>query len=69
MSYYCATKNQELNNKGIPGLCSLDINVEKQAKNRGSIMSNAKQIPLTRRNPFKIPEHITLIQCSLIKIR
>lgn len=65
MPYHCDNENQQLIQNGNPGLCSLDINIEKLTKNRGSIMSNAKKNSLTRRKPFKIPEHITLIECNI----
>lgn len=66
MTYYCDIEDQELiKNKNLES-CSINANVINQLVNYDSIKSTEKEkkVPETKRKPFKIPDHIAMIECN-----
>lgn len=66
MTYYCDTEDQELiKNKNIESW-SINVNDINQSVNYDSIESTEKEkkVSETKRKPFKIPDHISMIECN-----
>lgn len=66
MTYYCDIEDQELiKNKNLES-CSTHVNVINQSVNYDPIESTEKEkkVPEPKRKPFKIPDHISMIECN-----
>lgn len=66
MTYYCEIEDQELiKNKNLES-CSINSNVINQKANYESIENaeKEKKVTETKRKPFKIPDHISMIECN-----
>jgi len=62
--YYCEAEDQELiHNKNIES-CMLNTNVENQLNSYDLDTRTDNTTPETKRKPFKIPDHISSIECK-----
>lgn len=64
MTYYNGIEDQEfINNKTIES-CSLDINLKNDKRNNDLKTNTNKKLTENNKKPFKIPNHISSIQCN-----
>lgn len=63
--YYCDTEDQELIHNQNPESCMLDnINIKNQLNIYDLDTKADNTTPETKRKPFKIPDHISSIECN-----
>lgn len=63
--YYCGAEDQELIYDKNLKSCMLDnINVKNQLNTYDLDMRTDNTTPETKRKPFKIPDHISSIECN-----
>lgn len=62
--FYCNTEDQELIHNKNQESCMLNMNVENQLNSHDLEMRADNIIPETKRKPFKIPDHISSIECN-----
>lgn len=66
--YYCDAEDQELiHDKNIES-CMLNTNVKNQLNSYDLDMKTDNTMPETKRKPFKIPDHISSIECKWLFI-
>lgn len=64
MNYYCGTEDQEfINNKTLES-SSLDINLKYDEQNNDLKTNINKKMTGTKKKAFKIPDHISSMQCN-----
>lgn len=62
--YYCDAEDQELiHNKNLES-CMLNTNVKNQLNSYDLDTRTDNTMPETKRKPFKIPDHISSIECK-----
>lgn len=67
--YYCDSKDQEsIHSKNLE-LCMLNTNVKNQLNSFDLDTRADNTMADTKRKPFKIPDHISSIECNLFCTR
>lgn len=64
MTYYCGAEDQEFTNNQTLESCSLDINLKYDEQNNDLKTNINKKMTGTKKKAFKIPDHISLMQCN-----